>query len=134
MSCVAEDHGRFLGVPSLGVVIQTSENAAIKHKYSLESRHGVVVTKVVELSSAAGVLEEGDGKLCRLRSVPALTLCHAFSPQLKKRRCTVIMQVDNEPLGEDVSPPAAVLGSPRLRLPSDDFNPLAKSGIFGAPD
>ena len=30
---------------------------------------------------------------------------------LKKRRCTVIMQVDNEPLGEDVSHPAAVLGS-----------------------
>ena len=49
VSCVAEYHGRFLGVPSLGVVIQTSENAAIKHKYSLESRHGVVVTKVVEV-------------------------------------------------------------------------------------
>ena len=26
-----------------------AENAAIKHKYSLESRHGVVVTKVVEV-------------------------------------------------------------------------------------
>ena len=79
MSCVAEDHGRFLGVPSLGVVIQTSENAAIKHKYSLESRHGVVVTKVVELSSAAGVLEEGDGKLCRLRSVPYALPCFLAS-------------------------------------------------------
>ena len=81
VSCVAEDHGRFLGVPSLGVVIQTSENAAIKHKYSLESRHGVVVTKVVELSSAAGVLEEGDGKLCRLRSVPDALSCFLASAE-----------------------------------------------------
>ena len=44
----------------------------------------------------------------------------------------MIMQVDNEPLGEDVSHPRRVLGSPRLRLPSDDFQSLGEIGhIWG---
>ena len=40
---------------------------------------------------------------------------------LKKRRCTVIMQVDNEPLGEDVSHlgSRSTLGSGSLLLTSD---------------
>jgi S1-C subfamily serine protease len=68
-----EEHGEFLGVPSLGVVMQTTENAAIKHKYGISAGDaadgasdssgtggGMIVTKVVELSSSEGVLQEGD--------------------------------------------------------------------------
>ena len=32
-----EEHGEFLGVPSLGVIMQTSENAAMKSKFGLEA-------------------------------------------------------------------------------------------------
>ena len=57
-----EEHGKFMGVPSLGVMMQTTENAAIKRKYGLNDGHqgGMIVTKVVELSSSDGVLQEGD--------------------------------------------------------------------------
>ena len=51
-----------MGVPSLGVMMQTTENAAIKQKYELSDGHqgGMIVTKVVEMSSADEVLQEGD--------------------------------------------------------------------------
>jgi hypothetical protein len=70
--------GHFEGVPSLGVQIQPSENPFMKAKYGIgDSRQGVLVTKVVDLSSAADVLKAGD----------------------------VIQTVDGKALGEDGSVP-----------------------------
>jgi S1-C subfamily serine protease len=44
-----------------GVMMQTSENAALKRKYGLsEAVGGMIVTRVVELSSSDGVLQAGD--------------------------------------------------------------------------
>ena len=96
-----EERGEFLGVPSLGVMMQTTENAAIKQKYELSDGHqgGMIVTKVVEMSSADEVLQEGD----------------------------VITAIGDQEVGEDGS--VAFRGFERISLVHEVTSPQAFEGL-----
>ena len=66
----------------------------------------------------------------------SLTLCHAFSPQQSEEEALHSDHASRQRTaggGREPPPPPfwVALGSGSLRMTS---NPLAKSGIFGAPD
>jgi hypothetical protein len=54
--------GKFLGLSTLGVAFQSTENPALRayHKLSLKDRNGAVISKVSPLSSLYGIAEVGD--------------------------------------------------------------------------
>jgi hypothetical protein len=57
-----EKFGKFLGLSTLGVSFQSTENPALRtyHKLDLASRNGVIISKISPLSSLMGIAEVGD--------------------------------------------------------------------------